>query len=86
MSRSGADLALLLLALVGFLLGMLQWLLAFFRTAGLLVLAALLTLAAARAEWTKRIVPRSVNSNSPHTSVSNFLWDQKNSICELRGL
>ena len=49
--------SLLLLALVGFLLGMLQWLLAFFRTAGLLVLAALLTLAAARAEWTKRIVP-----------------------------
>ena len=48
--------SLLLLALVGFLLGMLQWLLAFFRTAGLLVLAALLTLAAARAEWTKRIV------------------------------
>ena len=52
--------SLLLLALVGFLLGMLQWLLAFFRTAGLLVLAALLTLAAARAEWTKRIVPWAV--------------------------
>ena len=52
--------SLLLLALIGFLLGMLQWLLAFFRTAGLLVLAALLTLAAARAEWTKRIVPWAV--------------------------
>jgi type IV secretion system protein TrbL len=49
--------SLLLLALIGFLLGMLQWLLAFVRTAGLLVLAALLTLAAARAEWMKRIVP-----------------------------
>ena len=49
--------SLLLLALIGFLLGMLQWLLAFFRTAGLLVLAAVLTLAAARAEWMKRIVP-----------------------------
>ena len=54
---TGNGFSLLLLALVGFLLGMLQWLLAFFRTAGLLVLAALLTLAAARAEWTKRIVP-----------------------------
>ena len=53
---TGNGFSLLLLALIGFLLGMVQWLLAFFRTAGLLVLAALLTLAAARAEWTKRIV------------------------------
>ena len=54
---TGNGFSLLLLALIGFLLGMVQWLLAFFRTAGLLVLAALLTLAATRAEWTKRIVP-----------------------------
>jgi hypothetical protein len=54
---TGNGFSLLLLALIRFLLGMLQWLLASFRTAGLLVLAALLTLAAARAEWTKRIVP-----------------------------
>ena len=53
----GGAFELLLLALIGFLLGMLQWLLAFFRTAGLLVLAAMLTLAATRAEWMKRIVP-----------------------------
>jgi hypothetical protein len=57
---SNGAFSLLLLALVGFLLGMLQWLLAFFRTAGLLVLAALLTLAATRAEWTTRIVPWAV--------------------------
>src|SRR4051812_22045357 len=53
----GGAFELLLLALIGFLLGILQWLLAFFRTAGLLVLAAMLTLAATRAEWVKRIVP-----------------------------
>jgi len=53
----GGAFELLLLALIGFLLGILQWLLAFFRTAGLLVLAAMLTLAATRAEWMKRIVP-----------------------------
>jgi hypothetical protein len=53
----GGAFELLLLALIGFLLGILQWLLAFFRTAGLLVLAAMLTLAATRAEWMKRILP-----------------------------